>query len=45
LSRGDLERQVAGLEPSHGEKADHQSDNDTERDFHDGLLRMMASYQ
>jgi hypothetical protein len=25
---------MAGLEVGHGEKTDHQSDNDTERDFH-----------
>jgi hypothetical protein len=25
---------MAGLEIGHGEKADHQSDDDTERDFH-----------
>lgn len=28
------ERQMAGLEISHGEKADYQTNDDTERDFH-----------
>jgi hypothetical protein len=31
------ERQVAGLEIRHGEKSDHQTDDDAERDFHENL--------
>jgi hypothetical protein len=33
---------MTGLEVGHGEKSDHQSDDDTERDFHGANLPLIA---